>query len=80
MKMNPLGQLLGKVMFAATLQAARDARMAAIDATIRADNVPGLAYYSQLGFVDYGRVLDVPLSDGTPMDRVRKKYTLQPGA
>ena len=70
------GRGIGRTLFAATLAAARVAGMVAIDATIRADNVPGLAYYSRIGFVDYDRVTGVPLSDGTPVDRIRKRYLL----
>ena len=72
------GRGIGQALFAATREAARDAGMVAIDATIRADNVPGLAYYGKLGFADYDRVTGVPLSDGTPVDRVRKVYRLVP--
>ncbi len=72
------GRGFGQAMFAATLETARNAGMAAIDATIRADNVPGLACYSRLGFVDYDKVAGVPLSDGTPVDRIRKVYRLAP--
>lgn len=72
------GRGVGQAMFAATLDALRHTAMVAIDATIRADNVPGLAYYSRLGFVDYARVAGVPLSDGTPVDRIRKRFRLAP--
>ena len=47
-----------------------------IDATIRAANVPGLAYYTAMGFEDYGMLGDVPLSDGQIVDRMRKSYNL----
>ena len=40
-----------------------------IDATIRADNAGGLAYYGRMGFTDYDRLRAVPLKDGTPVDR-----------
>jgi L-amino acid N-acyltransferase YncA len=74
------GRGIGQALFAATRAVARDAGMVAIDATIRADNQPGLAYYTKLGFVDYDRVTGVPLSDGTPVDRIRKVYRLTPDA
>ena len=70
------GKGVGQHLFAATRAAARQAGMVAIDATIRADNVPGLKYYSGLGFVDYDRLRDVPLRDGTRVDRIRKRYDL----
>ena len=63
-------------MFAATLEAARAARVAVIDATIRADNTGGLAFYARQGFVDYDRLVGVPLKDGTPMDRIRKRFDI----
>lgn len=67
---------VGGAMFAATLEAARAARVAVIDATIRADNTGGLAFYSRQGFVDYDRLVGVPLKDGTPMDRFRKRFDI----
>ena len=66
----------GAVLFAATKQATTDAGYAFINAKIRADNVPGWAYYTKMGFVDHAIDKDVPLSDGTPMDRVTKRLTL----
>jgi len=64
---------VGGALFAATLQAARDAGISVIDATIRADNTGGLAFYSRQGFVDYDRLKAVPLKNGTPVDRIRKR-------
>jgi L-amino acid N-acyltransferase YncA len=66
----------GSVMFDATKQAATTQGFAYIDAAIRADNVPGLAYYTKMGFVDHKIEKDVPLIDGTPMDRVTKRLAL----
>ena len=51
----------------------------AINATIRADNAGGLAFYTKQGFVDYGVTPAVPLADGTPVDRVHKRFSLVPG-
>jgi len=70
------GKGIGQHLFAATKKAAMDAGAAVIDATIRADNVAGLRYYSGLGFVDYDLLKDVPLQDGTRVDRVRKRFDL----
>lgn len=67
---------VGSALFARTLSAARAAGIATIDATIRADNTGGLAFYSRLGFVDYDRLIAAPLKDGTPMDRVRKRLDI----
>jgi len=66
----------GSVMFAATKEAAVMGGYKWIDAKIRADNVPGLAYYSKMGFEDYKIDKGVPLGDGTPMDRITKRLTL----
>lgn len=68
------GKGVGQHLFAATRSAAIAAGVRSIDATIRADNVPGLRYYSGLGFVDYDRKLAVPLRDGTLVDRIKKRY------
>ena len=70
------GKGVGQHLFAATKESAATAGVETIDATIRADNVAGLRYYGGLGFVDYDRLLDVPLRDGTPVDRVRKRFDL----
>lgn len=66
----------GTALFAATCAAARAKGMTAINATIRADNEPGLGYYGKMGFVDEGRRRAVPLQDGTPVDRISKKFEL----
>ena len=68
---------IGTALFEATKTTAKDLSLTAINATIRADNVPGLAYYSKMGFVDYAVAEAVPLSDGTPVDRISKKYLLK---
>lgn len=66
----------GRALFAITREFARAAGFAAINATIRADNVPGLGYYAKMGFVDHGVVRDVALRDGTPVDRISRRYEL----
>lgn len=68
---------VGTALFDATKTVAKDLSLTAMNATIRADNVPGLAYYSKMGFVDYSVAEAVPLSDGTPVDRISKKYLLK---
>ena len=70
------GQGVGRALLQATTSAARDAGVTTIDATIRADNASGLGYYSAMGFVDYAFRKGVPLSDGTPVDRIRKRLDL----
>ena len=66
----------GAVVFAATRDWAVKQGYPWIDAKIRADNVPGLAYYSKMGFADFTIDKGVPLKDGTPMDRITKRLWL----
>ncbi|MGB1155087.1 MAG: GNAT family N-acetyltransferase [Paracoccaceae bacterium] len=70
------GRGIGKALFTKTLAAAQSAGARCIDATIRADNQGGLAFYTSLGFTDYSRLRDIPLSDGTLVDRIRKKLNV----
>lgn len=70
------GQGVGRGLFAATRIAAKAAGVTCIDATIRADNAVGLAYYDSLGFTDYDLLVAVPLRDGTLVDRIRKRLDL----
>jgi L-amino acid N-acyltransferase YncA len=67
---------VGTALFAATTARARELGLVAINATIRADNIGGLAFYSRMGFVDHEVVPAVPLNDGTPVDRIRKRFAL----
>lgn len=67
---------IGSRLFAATRQAATRTGLVAINATIRADNLGGLAFYTRLGFTDEGISRAVPLRDGTPIDRVSKRHIL----
>lgn len=68
------GRGVGRALFGETLRLARAAGIKTIDATIRADNASGLGYYARLGFVDYDRLRAVPLKNGTPVDRIRKRF------
>ena len=63
----------GRALFAATLARARALGLETMNATIRADNVPGLAYYTKMGFREYDVIRAVPLADGTPVDRIKHK-------
>lgn len=47
-----------------------------INATIRADNTGGLAYYQSRGFEDYARHPNVELANGQVVDRISKRFTL----
>ena len=63
----------GTALFAATRARARALGLSTLNATIRADHRPGLAYYAKMGFVDYALRRAVPLADGTPVDRILRK-------
>lgn len=67
---------VGSALFAATRAEARRQGLAAINATIRADNTGGLAFYSRMGFVDHAVRAAIPLKGGSPVDRVSKRYPL----
>ena len=67
---------VGTALFAATRDEARRQGLAALNATIRADNAGGLAFYSRMGFRDHSVTHGVPLADGTPVDRVHKRFAL----
>lgn len=67
---------VGTALFAATCERARALGLAAINATIRADNTGGLIFYSRMGFVDHDVEPAVPLKDGTPVDRISKRFAL----
>ena len=67
---------VGTALFAATCANARARGLTAINATIRGDNAGGLSFYGRMGFEDYAVDRAVPLKDGTPVDRVRKRFWL----
>lgn len=67
---------VGTRMFAHTRSRAKDLGLATINATIRADNVQGLSFYEKMGFRIYRTLEAVPLRDGTPVDRIMKRYDL----
>lgn len=66
----------GVRMFALTCEILRARGVGEILASIRADNVPGLAYYTRIGFVDFARDPDFALSDGRRVGRVHRRFTL----
>ena len=67
---------VGSALFAATRTEAKARGLSAINATIRADNTGGLTFYGRMGFVDHSVTAGMPLKDGTPVDRVHKRYAL----
>jgi L-amino acid N-acyltransferase YncA len=64
---------VGSALFAATRAEAQRRNLAAINATIRADNAGGLAFYTRMGFIDHSVRRAAPLKDGTPVDRISKR-------
>ena len=75
-RQTPVIKGVGTALFKATKAAARGAGLSAINAKIRADNTPGLAYYTKMGFQDHSVIHAVPLRNGTPVDRVLKRFPL----
>ena len=67
---------VGTALFAATRARAAALGFTVINATIRADNVPGLAYYAKMGFRDYKVDRGVPLADGRLVDRISRRFDL----
>lgn len=73
---TPVVRGVGTALFQDTTDFARIAGFTEINATIRADNFAGLGYYSKMGFVDFSTTRAVPLSDGTLVDRISKRFDL----
>jgi len=67
---------IGAALFAASVAAARAAGLRVLNATIRADNVPGLAYYARRGFVDYATDPEWALADGRKVGKVSRRFDL----
>jgi L-amino acid N-acyltransferase YncA len=67
---------VGTSLFARTRVEARHRGLSAINATIRADNRQGLAYYDSLGFRTYRTRAAVPLRDGSPAERIMQRFDL----
>jgi L-amino acid N-acyltransferase YncA len=61
---------IGAQLFALTCATLRSAQITHIIATIRADNVPGLAYYARMGFRDIAHDPDYALSTGQKVGRI----------
>ena len=67
---------VGTTLFNATIQHLEGGDYTHINASIRADNRSGLAYYEKMGFTDYDIRRGVPLKDGTPVDRIAKQFII----
>ena len=75
-RIGAVKQGIGARLFAETKIAARKTGYRWINATIRADNKGGLAYYDSQGFETWCVDRDAPLSDGTSVDRISKRFLL----
>ncbi|MDB5657895.1 MAG: family N-acetyltransferase [Cypionkella sp.] len=67
---------IGAALFEASLTAARAAGLKVLNATIRADNVAGLAYYARRGFVDYAAQPEWALADGRKVGKISRRFEL----
>ena len=67
---------MGRALFAHTREAASRLGFAAVNATIRVENVGGLAYYSRMGFETYLVEDGDPQAHGRVFNRVLKRFTL----
>lgn len=67
---------IGSKLFSATEQAARDLEYVWLNATIRADNAGGLAYYQSRGFRTYHQDDNVKLGNGLQVSKISKRYDL----
>ena len=67
---------VGSALFAHTREAASRLGFSAINATIRVENVGGLAYYSRMGFATYLVEDGVPQAHGRVFNREHKRFDL----
>ncbi|WP_162947003.1 GNAT family N-acetyltransferase [Ruegeria sp. EL01] len=74
---DPVLRGAGRALFGETAKTAGALGFHTINATIRADNVPGLSYYEKMGFRDFSIAHGVPLRDGTPVNRISKRFSLK---
>ena len=66
----------GVALFSLTRSILVEKGIRQIFAAIRADNVPGLAYYARIGFRDIGHDPDFALQEGTRVGRVIRRFDL----
>ena len=71
-RLEPKLKGVGTALFNPTKQLAKQSGFTTLNATIRADNTGGLAYYEKLGFETYSVDKAIPLDDGTKIDRISK--------
>ena len=74
---NPVLRGAGRALFDETVKTAGALGFTAVNATIRADNALGLSYYEKMGFRDFSVAYGMPLRDGTPVNRISKRFDLR---
>lgn len=67
------GRGIGRLLSEATFVTAHKDGYSAINATIRADNFGGLAFYTRIGFRDHSVKRAAPLASGRMVDRISKR-------
>ena len=75
-KLGATGLRIGSKLFETTKSAAHALGYKWINATIRADNAGGLAYYQSRGFEDYARLPNQTLANGQVVDKISKRFDL----
>ena len=75
-RLGKTGLGVGSKLFEASRTAAKSLGYRWINATIRADNGGGLAYYQSRGFEDYAHHPKQQLGNGALVDKVSKRYDL----
>jgi len=75
-KVGQTGLGIGSKLFEASQKAASALGFEWINATIRADNAGGLAYYQSRGFETYAHHADQKLDNGMIVGKVSKRYDL----
>lgn len=75
-RVGQTGLGVGSKLFEASRRAAKELGYRWINATIRADNLGGLAYYQSRGFDVYAHNPDQSLDNGILVDKISKRYDL----
>jgi len=75
-RMGKTGLGVGSALFEHSRAAAKSLGYAWINATIRADNSGGLAYYQSRGFETYAHHPDQHLENGLIVDKLSKRFNL----
>jgi L-amino acid N-acyltransferase YncA len=75
-RIRPKVRGIGTALFSYSKTYAEEVGIVGINATIRADNSGGIAYYEKMGFRTYSIAKDVPLANGRLADRVSKRLLL----